>query len=104
MNSGKRRFILSAITFEAIFASTSYKEIGLQVLDHSHLGLFFSMSVITACLWDGPIVPLTKDSLKPSTKESQKVLKNFISRPSFPGTLFNRKEFNFFFFVFLYAY
>lgn len=69
MNSGKRRFILSAITFEAIFASTSYKEIGLQVLDHSHLGLFFSMSVM-----DGPIVPLTKDSLKPSTKESQKVL------------------------------
>ena len=55
---------------EAIFASTFRREIGRQFLRSQRSWSFFSISVITACLCDGFISPLIKDSLKHSTKSS----------------------------------
>ena len=56
------------MTFEAIFASTFKREIGLQFFRSQRSKSFFSMRVITACFCDELNSPFSDDTLKHSTR------------------------------------
>ena len=60
--------ILLANTFDIILASALTSDMGLQFSINVRSLPFFSVKVITACLWELDISSLSKDSLTQSMK------------------------------------